>query len=62
MIRGAVDDPMLTLDNPEIARRHVTAYLLQQYHQAKLPQIRPEAQPHLFAVLWNSGCARTRPR
>ena len=51
MIRGAVDDPTLTLDNPEIARRHVTAYLLQQYHQAKLPQIRPEAQPHLFAVL-----------
>jgi ATP-dependent helicase YprA (DUF1998 family) len=51
MIRGAVDDPTLTLDNPEIARRHVTAYLLQRYHQAKLPEIRPEAQPHLFAVL-----------
>jgi ATP-dependent helicase YprA (DUF1998 family) len=51
MIRGAVDDPMLTLDNPEIARRHVTAYLLQQYHQAKLPAINPEDQPHLFAVL-----------
>jgi ATP-dependent helicase YprA (DUF1998 family) len=51
MIRGAVDDPTLTLDNPEIARRHVTAYLLQRYHQAKLPEIEPEAQPHLFAVL-----------
>jgi hypothetical protein len=51
MIRGAVDDPTLTLDNTEIARRHVTAYLLQQYHQAKLPDIKPEAQPHLFAVL-----------
>ncbi|MGB3975494.1 MAG: DEAD/DEAH box helicase [bacterium] len=51
MIRGAVDDPTLTLDNPEIARRHVTAYLLQRYHQAKLPTIRPEDQPHLFAVL-----------
>lgn len=51
MIRGAVDDPTLTLDNPEIARRHVTAYLLQRYHQAKLPEIKPEAQPHLFAVL-----------
>ena len=51
MIRGAVDDPTLTLDNPEIARRHVTAYLLQRYHQAKLPQIEPEVQPHLFAVL-----------
>ncbi len=51
MIRGAVDDPTLTLSNPEIARRHVTAYLLQRYHQDKLPDIEPEAQPHLFAVL-----------
>ena len=51
MIRGKVDDPTLTLDNPEIARRHLTAYLLQRYHQAALPQIEPEAQPHLFAVL-----------
>lgn len=51
MIRGAVDDPTLTLDNPEIARRHVTAFLLQRYHQAKLPEIKPEDQPHLFAVL-----------
>jgi len=53
MIRGAVDDPMLTLDNSEIIRRHVTAYLLQRYHQAKLPAIMPEEQPHLFAVLGN---------
>ena len=51
MIRGAVDDPTLTLDNFEIARRHVTAYLLQRYHQETLPEIAPEAQPHLFAVL-----------
>jgi ATP-dependent helicase YprA (DUF1998 family) len=51
MIRGAVDDPTLTLDNPEIARRHITAYLLQRYHQVTLPEIRPEDQPHLFAVL-----------
>ena len=51
MIRGEVDDPFLTLDNLDIARRHVTAYLLQRYHQAKLPNIEPEAQPHLFAVL-----------
>jgi len=51
MIRGSVDDPTLTLDNYEIVRRHVTAYLLQRYHQAKLPAIRPEDQPHLFAVL-----------
>lgn len=51
MIRGEVDDPTLTLDNPEIARRHITAYLLQRYHQARLPEIKPEDQPHLFAVL-----------
>ena len=51
MIRGAVEDPTLTLENREIARRHVTAYLLQRYHQTKLPAIRPEDQPHLFAVL-----------
>ena len=51
MIRGEVDDPILTLDNPEIARRHVTAYLLQRYHQTRLPEINPEDQPHLFAVL-----------
>ena len=51
MIRGAVDAPLLTLDNPVIARRHVTAYLLQQYHQAKLPEVSPDDQPHLFAVL-----------
>ena len=51
MIRGVVDDPSLTLDNPVIARRHVTAHLLQRYHQARLPQISPEDQPHLFAVL-----------
>ena len=51
MIRGAVDDPTLTLNNPVIARRHVTAYLLQRYHQERLPEISPADQPHLFAVL-----------
>lgn len=51
MIRGAVDDPTLTLNNYDITRRHVTAYLLQRYHQARLPNIRPEEQPHLFEVL-----------
>lgn len=51
MIRGPVIDPRLTLDNPEIARRHVTAFLLQRYHQDRLPEIDPEDQPHLFAVL-----------
>lgn len=51
MIRGMVDDPKITLDNYEIARRHVTAYLLQRYHQVRLPHISPEEQPYLFAVL-----------
>lgn len=51
MIRGQVDDPVLTLDNAEIARRHVTAYLFQRYHQARLPDIQPDQQPQLFEVL-----------
>ena len=51
MIRGDVVDPHLTLDNPEIARRHIRAFLLQNYHQDRLPEIDPE-QPHdLFSVL-----------
>lgn len=51
MIRGAVEDPTLALDNRDIARRHVTAFLLQRYHRDRLPLIRPDDQPHLFAVL-----------
>jgi len=51
IIKGDVDDPRLTLDNLDITRRHVTAYLLQRYHQHRLPNIAPEDQPHLFAVL-----------
>src|ERR1700674_3875582 len=55
MIRGSVEDPVLTLDNPEIARRHVTAFLFQKYHEARLPDIEPEEQPQLFAVLGTVG-------
>jgi len=51
MIRGKVEDPTLTMDNDEIARRHVTAYLLQRYHQDRLPTIDPEQQRQLFEVL-----------
>ena len=51
MVRGRVDDPSLTLNNEEIAQRHVTAYLFQRYHQDRLPTIEPEDQPQLFAVL-----------
>ncbi|WP_197502124.1 DEAD/DEAH box helicase [Mycobacterium sp. E2733] len=51
MIRGPVDDPVLTMNNPEIARRHVIAYLLQRYHQDRLPTIPPDEQRQLFEVL-----------
>lgn len=51
MIRGPVTDPRLTLENPEIARRHLCAYLLQRYHEDRLPGIDPEADPSLFSVL-----------
>lgn len=51
MIRGDVTDPTITLDNYEIIRRHVTAYLFQRYHQVKLPNIDPQQQPQLFEVL-----------
>jgi len=51
LIRGSVEDPKLSLDNYEIIRRHVTAFLLQRYHETRLPQINPEDQPQLFAVL-----------
>lgn len=51
MIRGEVTDPRITLDNMEIARRHITAYILQRYHQERMPHVNPEDQPQLFAVL-----------
>jgi ATP-dependent helicase YprA (DUF1998 family) len=51
MIRGPVIDPRLTLENPDIARRHVRAYLLQRYHEDKIPGIDPQADPNLFSVL-----------
>ena len=51
MIRGDVVDPRLTLDNPEIVRRHIRAFLLQNYHQARLPEVDPSQRHDLFAVL-----------
>jgi len=51
MIRGKVADPKLNVDNSDIAQRHVTAFLLQRYHTDRLPNISPEEQPQLFAVL-----------
>jgi ATP-dependent helicase YprA (DUF1998 family) len=61
MIRGRVDDPFLTLDNYEIARRHVTAYLLQTYHQERLPDVKPtEKTANLFAVLGTVAAFKRR--
>jgi hypothetical protein len=51
MIRGDVIDPKLTLDNLEIARRHIRAFLLQNYHQDRLPEIDPNQRHDLFSVL-----------
>ena len=51
MICGAVVDPKLTLDNKDIVRRHVRAFLLQNYHQARLPEIDETQRHDLFSVL-----------
>ncbi|WP_370034718.1 DEAD/DEAH box helicase [Qipengyuania mesophila] len=58
MIRGDVVDPKLTLDNREIVCRHILAFLLQRYHQDRLPEIDPD-QPHdLFSVLGSVAAFR----
>lgn len=51
MIRGQVVDPRLTLDNQEIVKRHVRAFLLQSYHQSRIPTIDPSQRHDLFSVL-----------
>jgi len=51
MIRGPVADPTLALDNTDIARRHVTAYVLQRYIHDRLRSVAPTANPQLFEVL-----------
>ena len=52
MISGSVQDPRLILDNLEITKRHVTAFLLQRYHQVRCKDILPSTQPaNLFSVL-----------
>lgn len=51
MIRGPVVDPRLTLDNLHIAQRHVRAFLLQRYHEDRIPGVDPGADPNLFSVL-----------
>ena len=51
MIRGDVIDPKLTLDNPDIVRRHIRAFLLQNYHQDRLPAVDLNQRHDLFSVL-----------
>ena len=51
MIRGKVVDPRLTLDNPDIVRRHIRAFLLQSYHQDRIPGLDPDHKHDLFSVL-----------
>jgi len=51
MISGPVIDPRLSMDNPEIAERHLRAFLLQAYLQSK--QLVTNAQ--LFSVLGTVG-------
>lgn len=51
MISGDVIDPSLTLSNAEIVRRHIRAFLLQMYHQHRLPEIDSAQPATLFSVL-----------
>jgi ATP-dependent helicase YprA (DUF1998 family) len=51
MICGDVVDPRLTLDNLDIVRRHVRAFLLQCYHQDRLPKVDAGQRHDLFSVL-----------
>ena len=51
MIRGDVVNPKLSLDNPDIVRRHIRAFLLQSYHQDRIPEINPNMRHDLFSVL-----------
>ncbi len=52
MISGEVADPILTMGNIEIAKRHVTAFLLQRYHQDRVQVFDPNSMPaNLFEVL-----------
>jgi ATP-dependent helicase YprA (DUF1998 family) len=51
MIAGPVNDPTITLDNSATAKRHVIAFLLQRYHQDRLPGVPAASQAQLFSVL-----------
>ena len=53
MIKGDVKDPFLKLNNLDITKRHIRAYLLQRYYQVKCKDISTEEQytKNLFSVL-----------
>ena len=52
MISGAVIDPIITLNNVDIVKRHVRAFILQEYHLARLPEFNSSHySPNLFSVL-----------
>lgn len=55
MITGQVIDPRLTLENVDIARRHIRAFLLQRYHEARIQGVVPGVQQNLFSVLGTVG-------
>lgn len=59
MIRGSVTDPRLTLENKEIARRHLRAYLLQRYHEDRIPGGFTGGDSNLFSVLGKVGDFKT---
>lgn len=60
IIRGDVIDPKLTLQNREITRRHIRAFLLQRYHQDRLPDVDPAQYKSLFSVLGEVSDFRDR--
>lgn len=51
MIAGPVVDPKLTLNNADIVKRHVRAFVIQCYLQDRIPTVDPAANPDLFSVL-----------
>jgi hypothetical protein len=52
LVAGPPADPSLTLNNAQIARRHVNAYLLQKYLESRVDQLPPGVEGRkLFEVL-----------
>lgn len=53
MISGDVVDPTLSLNKKEIARRHIRAFLLQNYHLTRITADDQQSNGDLFSVLGN---------